>query len=598
MSSRRKTSQASTGLAESKVERKRVQNRIAQQHAREKQLARIQELESFVHRIRSTVDEDGAGEDDATWMEGNPKLTKTFLEVLDENTKLKQGLLKMRKSMINLSTQAADGAGDAIYERLIARTGYREASEPSDPTIQSIATSSGLQEPTVHASSVHFSGPRQELHENMIWDHTMGHDSGTFPVITSNATFNTLAKSSHDSSQCLDAFNFNAAGELVLKPIKDLLQSNDPNRQHVETQTPDMAYNTGNQLSFHEMRAHEILLTSNRSPQQSQQRDEDSFFQLYNSQPAELHAESQLVDTASRPSLNASFGSSSVIEHFEHVLLIYISQMQQLTEADWKSLLAAAVRVLFSWTHCGEYALCIGQGKLHESIVRWRLEPTAANRQAILEPFRPSDLQSVVINTTRYSPWLDYIPWPELRDQVLFRKDTIDPGDVLQDILENAVLELPHLGVAVLMFSLFLETRKKLVTSELYDRQESYEGVDGTRSLESSLDSNKFIRKTFAPEELPVEPAAAILQFKQEMDAEVEFSSKEIATCPAPSAASRRFNARLVQDLQAQFTAKYCIANTERWKLSPAMGVKYPFMRTSNIQTRLPIISASLLLGC
>ncbi|KAF2814666.1 uncharacterized protein BDZ99DRAFT_181925 [Mytilinidion resinicola] len=598
MTTRRKTSQPPTGAAESKVERKRVQNRIAQQHAREKQIARIRELESFVDRIRSAVDEEDAGEDDASFMEKNPKLTKTFLEVLDENAKLKQSLLRMRKSMISLSTHAADGAGDAIYEKLNFQADDREASETAESTAYLEITPSGLRKQEFQASSAHFGGSRQEFYESIVRDNITGQGSGTFPVITSSATVPTLTKASHHSRQCLDALSFSAADDLVPKPVGDLSQPIDPSLHCIETHIPEMSYNTESQLSFHEMMAHEILLQSNPSPQQNLLHDEAPFFQSYTNQPAEPHTEPQPSDLACSPGLSISSKSSSVMENFEQVLSIYISQMQQLTEALWKSLLAAAVRVLFSWTQLEEYAQCIGQGRLHESIVRWRLEPTSANREAIRRPFRPTDLQSIVICTTRYSPWLDFIPWPELRDQVLFRKDTIDAGDVLQDILENVVIELPHLGVAVFMRALFLETRKKIVTADFHDRQVSYEGDDKHRSLEFAVDTNMSIRTNFTPEELSMQPAAAIAQIKEEMDAEIDITSKRLDTSAATSAGSRHLDAGLVRELQAQFTAKYCISNTDKWKLSPAMAVKYPFMRTSSAQTRLPIISASVLVGC
>jgi hypothetical protein len=96
----------------SKVERKRAQSRVAQQHAREKQLARIRELESFVDHIKSTVGEEATSSDEASLIAQNARLTKAFVEVLDENAKLKQGLLRLRRTMMSLSTQAAEDAGE------------------------------------------------------------------------------------------------------------------------------------------------------------------------------------------------------------------------------------------------------------------------------------------------------------------------------------------------------------------------------------------------------------------------------------------------------------------------------------------------------
>lgn len=94
---------AITGGNDLRTNHKRAQNRLSQQCAREKRLAQSKQLDLLASVIKSSG---------ADLAERQTSLVNAQLELLKENEALKEGLLRMRKKLLSLSTAAAAAAGE------------------------------------------------------------------------------------------------------------------------------------------------------------------------------------------------------------------------------------------------------------------------------------------------------------------------------------------------------------------------------------------------------------------------------------------------------------------------------------------------------
>jgi hypothetical protein len=112
-----------------------------------------------------------------------------------------------------------------------------------------------------------------------------------------------------------------------------------------------------------------------------------------------------------------------------------------------------------------------------ESILKWRLSPTLANRIAILEPHQPTQLQH---STSNYPLSIDLVCWPSIRDQLIFLlgNQAIDLEEILEDLFVSTVIEQPELGASANPYDIFLTHILPAIRSE----EKSHEiEDDGTR---------------------------------------------------------------------------------------------------------------------
>jgi hypothetical protein len=84
---------------------KRLRNRLAQQSTRQKQAARIRQLEHFVDNIQALS---ASPRDSQTQTQ---RMQLRLLELMRENQELREGILRMRKKLLSLSSVAQCGAG-------------------------------------------------------------------------------------------------------------------------------------------------------------------------------------------------------------------------------------------------------------------------------------------------------------------------------------------------------------------------------------------------------------------------------------------------------------------------------------------------------
>lgn len=93
-----------------------------------------------------------------------------------------------------------------------------------------------------------------------------------------------------------------------------------------------------------------------------------------------------------------------------------------------------------------------------ERIVKWRISPTFANRENIPLPFTPTVLQQ---HFTNRHPYIDFIPWAELRDQVLLYMGELDMTQLLEDLIYHYVKEVPELNAALPLLDTYCEVLKR-----------------------------------------------------------------------------------------------------------------------------------------
>jgi hypothetical protein len=89
----------------SRVQRKRIQNRISQQCVREKQAAHIKQLEALVEMMKTRK----AFGDESNADVRYEALMNSYANLVEENKELRDALLDLRKKFFSIST-AADGA--------------------------------------------------------------------------------------------------------------------------------------------------------------------------------------------------------------------------------------------------------------------------------------------------------------------------------------------------------------------------------------------------------------------------------------------------------------------------------------------------------
>jgi flagellar hook-basal body complex protein FliE len=85
-------------------EKKRIQNRNSQKLSREKQASYTRALEHIVNSI-----------DKWDPQSSESPMVKTMMQLRDENSQLRDLVLKMRKRFLSLSTMAATDAGKRVW---------------------------------------------------------------------------------------------------------------------------------------------------------------------------------------------------------------------------------------------------------------------------------------------------------------------------------------------------------------------------------------------------------------------------------------------------------------------------------------------------
>ncbi|KAJ0356090.1 hypothetical protein COL154_011158 [Colletotrichum chrysophilum] len=100
----RKRAAASQGKSESAAEKKRTQNRISQQCAREKQSAYIRQMETLVAALKTP-------NEDATEQTKYDELVKAHLKLAEEKQQVEDALFRLRQKLLSVGNLATAAAG-------------------------------------------------------------------------------------------------------------------------------------------------------------------------------------------------------------------------------------------------------------------------------------------------------------------------------------------------------------------------------------------------------------------------------------------------------------------------------------------------------
>lgn len=88
-------------------ERKKAQNRISQQCHREKNLAYVRNLENTVQLLQKAAGDTIGGSQKDRYA----TLLEAYLKLMEENRRLEEAMLRLRKRFLSLSNSAAAAAG-------------------------------------------------------------------------------------------------------------------------------------------------------------------------------------------------------------------------------------------------------------------------------------------------------------------------------------------------------------------------------------------------------------------------------------------------------------------------------------------------------
>ncbi|KAH9240917.1 hypothetical protein K456DRAFT_1733518 [Colletotrichum gloeosporioides 23] len=124
----RKRAAASQGKSESAADKKRTQNRISQQCAREKQSAYIRQMETLVAALKTP-------NDDATEQTKYDELVKAHLKLAEEKQQVEDALFRLRQKLLSVGNLATAAADDPIFATL-SKSYLESASEKEAPALE------------------------------------------------------------------------------------------------------------------------------------------------------------------------------------------------------------------------------------------------------------------------------------------------------------------------------------------------------------------------------------------------------------------------------------------------------------------------------
>jgi hypothetical protein len=100
-----------------------------------------------------------------------------------------------------------------------------------------------------------------------------------------------------------------------------------------------------------------------------------------------------------------------------------------------------------------EYVYGLGADATMEKVFHFRLSNNVRNRANIQEPFCPTQLQ---LMNTNYPVSIDFLNWPSIRDQCIFKRGEVDVTALVEDIIANTVVEIPEFRAAINVHDAFI----------------------------------------------------------------------------------------------------------------------------------------------
>ncbi|KAH0432505.1 heavy metal translocating p-type atpase [Colletotrichum camelliae] len=402
----RKRAAASQGKSESAAEKKRTQNRISQQCAREKQSAYIRQMESLVAALKTP-------NEDATEQTKYDELVKAHLKLAEEKQQVEDALFRLRQKLLsvgNLATAAAErseeepssttvvpprGPGSAP----VANVADLSASNLGVPDASSGGAAMGLQSAPEHTHTSYIQP--QSLHDarSILQSPSafLPADLTIMPSLTTSMPNWGSPCASPNLRFPFGLFDSNAAPTIMPLPF-DMMSF-----QHLQPSGNEMTAIINNSSLF----ADQVKLAAN-------------------------HVMSKSVSTSQE-----QMGHPPVMANQARLVI---------------KLASIAVEVIGALAGLEPYIYGVYFSKYMESVMRWRISNSVEDRLQIPVPFRPTPLQSA----TPYHPVvIDFINWPSIRDQMILYSSKLDLDAMSRDIVLNTVVELPEKRVSVNIHDVF-----------------------------------------------------------------------------------------------------------------------------------------------
>ncbi|KAK7204238.1 hypothetical protein BZA70DRAFT_268638 [Myxozyma melibiosi] len=452
--------------------RKRAQNRISQQCFRERQLAHRRQLQSFIDAMKGTP-ADGV----------SPSLLTSYVDLVEENQKLRDSLLRTRKKLLSLANSASALAEDEIFQLILAPRGAQEkrSTQVQQQAHQIPSTASSIDGISLDDTDLTDLSKSQQNSERFL-DHQNSEillsDIASAVKATGFASANGAAMHSSIDSGPQSATPINDGLLSIMDGHSLELPSFDSHGLHIFQSPNDDVTRYTASGGFRAAGSSPIDVEMFNLRFLSPPTDPCMPDLTHNGQlPAECAINVSSADILVQ---NHSISSEMFAASVEEAGVIYLASLcgfrlneprsehvKQISDpiealkAEYLSVVDTqavhdvakiAINLITSYGGLRSYVYGVGGNEIMESIMRWRLCPSLAFRRAIPEPFCPTAVQFL---SPRHSLLIDFIDWGTIRDQLILRAGTYDLDTTLRELFLNTVVEIDSLKVAINILDLF-----------------------------------------------------------------------------------------------------------------------------------------------
>ncbi|KAI9834057.1 MAG: hypothetical protein M1819_003342 [Sarea resinae] len=599
--------------ANQRAVRKRAQNRISQQCFREKQLAHTRQLESFIAAIKETNETNETRADGQVMRQ---PLLNAHLSLIEENQRMRDALLRMRKKFLSLSSAAAAAADDEIFQTILAdNRNERQGSSLDSPAVSQSPTNAGecaagLSEKEPVAVTL----PQRNESASQLTASVGDADASTLNAAPPGVTLANVAERFSSYPSHIDAgleetipnnvFSENVAPDLNSMSIDPGHEESCPHRhQPVDPYQPERNNMTDSlhplegefRMQFDSLDASFLSMLPETLP---------------NFLPSPKIASPIVAPGSLRRPLSAT-SACLMATKVEETCVIYISQrlglgvsveptgstgefsarleslkkeyLHSVSQQIVDDLAKASINIIASYSGLRPYLYGIGANDIMESIMRWRLSPTVGNRLAIPEPFRPTPLQFL---SPRHPVAIDFLNWSAIRDQLILRSD-LDVDEITSEIFRNTVIEIPHLEVALNIFDLF-KTKISPEDPSLKhagDAEPSNSGAGLTHLAQ------------MPPLQLKEDVNLLTDSFLQDISWRVHLGEQERMRSTGNRLSQSPPSASNADIRKSVLAIRYGLDNLSQWKLSKEFCERYPVLDCSTAASSYSMVSSRLVMS-
>lgn len=565
-----------------RITRKRLQNRLSQQCVREKRLAHAKQLESHREMPKLADTSQLSEELWEAWKEERLALT-------EENRRLKDSLLEMRKKWLSLSSMAAITADDDIFDDIIPpRLSTKKTNAPrSQQAMNPASTATRKQERQIAQTSPFLPySPGANLvpmHTNM--------DKGFNPEPVTEEGIH-FSQTLHDDITAFQPPSQRSNSDIVeaLLPTVDASQGAEDDPTFCGT----IATVSNTAISHFEpataMAWCDLSLTHDSYPailppmiplgcedvQTTSLRDNLILTNAWKVEEPCLWYLMQAIG------LQCNTYPPGTLQNSRHAYDAVRAAIAAL-DSDGGIVCDVAkvgVDIILMYSGSKYFVYGLGANEAMEKVLRWRLSPSEHNYRAIPEPFRPTSLQR---RTTDYSIAIDSIPWSTIRDQLIMKAGWYDHERTVKDLLLNSVIEIPTLGVAVNIHEIFFSQilPPAIACTNFGSVAENLVGLV-KKEFDSNFESNSRGRSRIDLASTSVWPLITRKVREIQGDRNSHLSMPPLAD-------------NVILARKQPSASKWGLDNVNNWKLSKEFIAAYPCLDCHSVATSLPTLSLSLM---